>query len=347
MFESSEHELRLTGLEPRDLVRLSGAIRAGARVELDLAERAPRGLRLDELAPLFDTARATELADQRALEAFAAPVACRDADSAPSVTVIIPTHRRVPLGLGAFLAQDLPVEVLVVSNGPRGPVQAPGARLIRERWQGHGATRQAAVHRVRTPYVFFTVDDAIPLGRGFLRVLVEAMEDSPFEAMIARQIPWPDADPVTRARLRDWTPPGHKVHAAPQADHVGTLHRTETLRRHPLPAVPIAEDAWWSRDRHVGYAPMAPLLHSHPRAPLALYRRNRDIHAQLVAMGRAPIQVGAAMGALGALLRPVVEAGPGEAGNLLAELAGQLRGARLGAALRAAGSPPSAPGATR
>jgi hypothetical protein len=340
MTPRSDTPVRLTGLDRASLTRLASALREGARVALDLNEPAPRGMRLDELAPLFDTARATELADQRALEAFAAPAGDAHAEPAPAVTVVIPTHRRVPLGLAGFLNQDVPVEVLVISNGPEGPVQAPGARLVRERWQGHGATRQAAVRRVRTPFTFFTVDDAIPLGRGFLRVLIEALEDSPFEAMVARQIPWPDADPVTRARLRDWTPPGHKVHTAPQADHVGTLHRTETLRRHPLPDVPIAEDAWWSRDRHVGYAPMAPLLHSHPRAPLALYRRNRDIHAQLVAMGRAPAVSGAAVGAAGALLRPVIEAGPSEAVNLLAELAGQLRGARLGAALREAASIP-------
>ncbi len=308
MAEKAGDLLTLTRLEAEDLGRMADALRQGRPVDLDLATSAPRGLRLDELAPLFRRARAWDPADQRALDAFAAPSggALGPGPGSPRVTVIIPTHRQAPQGLKALLAQDLPVRVIVVANGPGVPDELPGAEVLRVPWRGHGPTRQRALALVDDPYVFLTVDDAIPLGRSLLRRLVEALEAGPWDAVIPRQIPWPDADPVTKERLRSWTPPGHRVVAAAQADHVATLHRTATLRAHPLPDVPIAEDAWWSRKRQVGLVPMAPVLHSHARSLLALYQRNRDIHEQLVAMGRAPV-VGEArelVGALPGLLRP-------------------------------------------
>ena len=106
------------------------------------------------------------------------------------------------------------------------------------------------------------------------------------------------------------------------------MHRTALLRAHPLPDVPIAEDAWWSQGRRVGYVPTAPVLHSHPRDARALYRRNRDIHEQLVALGRAPTvpSIGAVAAALPGLVRPVIDAGGSEVPNHLAELLGQWRG---------------------
>ena len=105
--------------------------------------------------------------------------------------------------------------------------------------------------------------------------------------------------------------------------------RTETLRSFPIPPVPIAEDAWWSLNRRVGYVPMAPVLHSHVRAPGPLFERNRAIHAQLVAMGHAPTvpDFSAWVKALPGVVRPALAAGPGELVNQLAELTGQWWGA--------------------
>ncbi len=102
--------------------------------------------------------------------------------------------------------------------------------------------------------------------------------------------------------------------------------------RHPIPDVPIAEDAWWSRNRRIGYVPMAPVLHSHVRRPLSLYRRNRDIHAQRVAMGEPPTvpSFRSALQSLPGVVRPALSAGPGELFNQLAELMGQWQGAWQG-----------------
>ena len=318
---------------------MAEALRKGEPIDLRLVRPPPAELRLDEIAPLCrsiscDNARvAAELCDSLAPGPL--PRSAQRSPG-PAVTAIIPCHQHPPVGLAALHSQDLPVRVLVLSNGAHGPRVVPGADVLRLPWQGHGATRQAAIAHVTDPYVLLTVHDAIPLGVGFVRTLVTALEDGGWDAVFARQIPWPDADPVTRSRLRQWTPSGDRVVAAAQLDHVAALYRTETLRAHPLPAVPIAEDACWSVGRRIGYVPMAPILHSHTRQPRALYRRNRDIHAQLVQLGQPPTvpSFSAVIAALPGVLRPVVQGGRGELANQLAELVGQWRGARMG--LRAA-----------
>jgi hypothetical protein len=249
--------------------------------------------------------------------------------TAVSVTAIIPACRGLPFGVRALLSQDVEVHVLVLSNGS-GPARVPDAEVIPVEWQGHGATRQAALEYVKTEHVFFTVDDAVCLGRRCLRTLVEALESGGWDGVMPRQVPQVDADAVTVDRLRRWTPGGHEVVERAQIDHVAALYRTETLRLHPLPSVPIAEDAWWSRDRRIGYVPMARVRHSHRREPGALYRRNRAIHAQLVAMGQDPSigSLSALVQALPGVVRPTIKAGPSELGNQLAELIGQWQGSR-------------------
>lgn len=326
--------LVLRRLDPTALRALSAAVRAGRPVDLDLEAPAPTGVRLDEIAPLLRRARAALPADEAALLASLPPPArpLDPGEQRPTVTVLIPTHRRVPLGLPALLQQDLPVRVLVLANGPDGPRSAPGAEVITVPWAGHGQTRQRALSLVDSPYVLFTVDDAVPCGRGFLRTLVEGLEESGANAIVARQVPWPDADAVTRARLRRWTPPGRRVVPFSQCDHVATLYRTDTLRRFPLPAVPIAEDLWWSQGKRVVLAPHAPVVHSHPRRPAELYARNRAIHAERARMGLPPTvpSLGAVSAALPSLVRPLLHGGPAELGNHLAELLGQWRGAAVG-----------------
>lgn len=324
----------LQDLSQASRVRMSEALRAGDPVRLELSGPVPADLRLADLAPLCYAATSTDPRDQRVIDAFRAPAG--RPGGGPGVTVILPCSRGMPLGVPALLRQDLPVRVLVLANGPEAPTRVPGAELLQVPWLGHGPTRQAALSQVRDPYVFFTVDDALVLGAGFLRTLVDALESGGWDAVTARQIAWPDADAVTADRVRRWTPAGHQTVPAPQADHVASLYRTETLRQHPLPPVPIAEDAAWSRGRRVGYVPMAPVVHSHTRSPGPLYRRTRDIHAQLVAHGQAPVvdSLGQVMGALPGVVRPAILGQRGEWQNQVAELLGQWRGARLGRTLR-------------
>ena len=49
--------------------------------------------------------------------------------------------------------------------------------------------RQEAIEHVQTPYVFLTVDDAIPMP-DCLDELVAEMEHGDWDALIARQIPF-------------------------------------------------------------------------------------------------------------------------------------------------------------
>lgn len=318
------------GLGPAELAAMSDALRRGDPLRLELEGHVPRDVRLDEIAPLLYTGLARDPRDQRVLDAFAAPAARRGHPA--RVTAIIPCSRGVPRGVHALHRQDLHVRVLVLSNGPDGPEHVSGAEILRVPWEGHGRTRQSALRHVTDPYVFFTVDDAIPLGQGFLRTLVEALDAGPWAAVTARQIPWPDADRVTAERLRRWTPAGHRVIPFPQTDHVAALYRTETLSADPLPDVPIAEDAVWSLTHLVGYVPDAPILHAHTRQAGALYRRNRDIHAQLAAAGQAPAMSSIAdvVAALPGIVRPSLHGQRGEWQNQIAELAGQWRGNRMG-----------------
>ncbi len=313
---------------------MARAIRDGEPVHLRLCgplsrgTRARRGVRLDEIVPLCSSVEVADVELLKHVEQARAPQATPG--SGHAVTAVIPTRGDSHPAVDALLSQDVDVRVLVLSNGA-GPTRIPGADVIRIPWRGHGPTRQEAIAHVQTPYVFFTVDDAIPLGAGCLRTLIEALQSGDWDAVTGRQIPWPDADAVTAARLRRWTPPGRDVVVTEQVDHVAAVYRTDTLRRHPLPDVPIAEDAWWSMGKRIGYVPTAPVLHSHTRSPGALYRRNRDIHAQLVAMGRAARvpSIGALVGALPGSVRPTLSGGVGELFNQVAELLGQWRGGGL------------------
>jgi len=324
--------VRVESLKNADRKAIAEALRVGESVELFLSEklgrgsRAQRNLRLDEIVPLCASADSDDPDLKEHMDRCRAPAA---GDRRPeTVTVVIPTHRRVPLGVPALSSQDMDVRIIVLSNG-EGPTEVDGAEVQRVEWLGHGATRAAVLDDIDSEFVFFTVDDAIPMGDGFLRTLVEGLESGLWDAAVARQIPWPDADAVTSSRLRRWTPPGSQVIAMSQTDHVGTLYRTETLRKFPLPAVPIAEDAWWSQGRDVAYVPMAPILHSHAREVGALFRRNRDIHEQLIAMGQQPAvpSFAALLAAVPGTIRPALTVGPNEWINQLAELAGQWRGA--------------------
>jgi hypothetical protein len=327
-----EGTVKITTWNKSERAQMADMIRRGQPIHLTMdaashrGHRAQRNIRIDEVAPLCDS---IHIADQRLSAAASAYLAPKSKGGAKAtVTAVIPTNRGCPAGIKALLSQDVDVDILVVSNGA-GPDHVEGARVLRMDWDGHGSIRARALNHVSSDYVFFTVDDAIPLGGGCIRQLIEVLDGGGWDAAVARQIPWPDADAVTAARLRRWTPPGHHVVQMAQADHVATLYKTSTLKQFPIPIRPIAEDAWWSLGRRVAYVPTSPVLHSHAREPRSLYARNRDIHKELIAMGHAPLipHLGAALAALPGVVRPSLACGPLEFVNQLAEIAGQWRGA--------------------
>jgi len=316
-------------LDRKERREMHQALLRGEPIALELWSPPAPEVRLDDIVPLCHSVRTWDRKLTVSLEAFLPPSA-KPGHSA-RVSVVIPSHRRVPWGICALSGQDVEVEILVVDNAPQ-PLEGEDlalARVLRLPWEGHGATRQRAVEHATGDYVFFTVDDAIPCGAGFLRTLVQALEEGGYDAISARQLAWPDSDPVTARRLRAWTPPGYRHRTAQQVDHVAALYRRSTLLEHPLPPVPIAEDLCWSQGRKLGYAPTAPAIHAHARRALPLFRRTRAIHAQHIAMGHEPRVPGPlhALGAAPSLARPVFEAGPAELINQTAELLGQLAAA--------------------
>lgn len=243
-----------------------------------------------------------------------------------SVSVIIPSHRRVPIGLNAFRNQDCVSEVIVLANGS---LKLPGEHVRQVRWQGHGKTRQDAVALASSEFILFTVDDALPLGPGCVREMVEALVDGDYEAVTGRQLPWPETDRLTRERLHNWTPPGTHHQAWSQVDHVFALYRKVTLLQHPLPDVPIGEDLHWSQNRRIGYVPTAPVFHAHPRKAKALYERTKALHAEHCRVGQPPCvpHLGAVLLSLPSVFKAGLVYGPQEIPNQLAELLGQWRGA--------------------
>ena len=314
----------LRTLDRRARSRLSQALRVGAPLDLDLDGAIPTPLVAADVAPLFRSVRAKDPSIESSLGRWRAPEGSEA--PGPEVTAIIPASRGRPLGVAALRGQDLLIRVLVLSNGPRGPSTVEGATVQRVPWKGHGGTRRAALADVRTPYVLFTVDDAIVLGPGCVRRMVDTLEATDADAVVARQVPWPDTDIVTRTRLRAWTPAADGPVPMSQSDHVCTLYRTRVLRTFPIPDVPIAEDLAWSSGRTVVLAPDAPVLHSHRRAVRALWSRERAIHAQRRRLGLPPTVAG-----LGPTLPSVLTAaryGAREVPRHAAEVLGQWWGGR-------------------
>ncbi len=301
-------------LDRAGLARLEAAVRAGEPVRLGrhALATAPAGVFPDEIAPLCHAV------DDPAAAPWLPPPARPRTDLA--VSVVIPTHRQRPIGLAALEAQDVETELIVLANG----AYTEGVRVP---WRGHGPTRNLGVQLARAPYVLLTVDDALPLGAGFVRTLVEALEAGGYDAVTARQVPWPTSDPTTRARLRAWTPPA-ALPGAPAAvtlDNVAALYRRDALLADPFDPVDIAEDWLWARRHRVGYVAAAPVAHAHPRRFAELYARTRAIHRQRVLAGEPPAVAGPA-----ALLRALPGTVGRDLGGALGELLGQWVGGREG-----------------
>lgn len=199
----------------------------------------------------------------------------------PSVTVIIPTHRQLPFGLNDFLKDPAVAEVIVVCNGSFLPLfNSEKLRFIHIPWCGHGQTRQLALAYVETPLVLFSVDDAIPWGHRPVSQMVETLKDPQWDAVVARQVPWPDAPLYIHNRLVNWMPPSDGPSLFSQCDHVGTLYRVRDLDRAPIPDVPIGEDIWWSIDKKIALAGHVNFLHSHPPTIKELWRREKALEQQ-------------------------------------------------------------------
>lgn len=246
----------------------------------------------------------------------------------PCVSVVIPSDLIDLEGALRWKAASGVLEVLFLYNGTDDPPQHPDIRVIQVEWSGHGSTRQSAVELCRGRFIFFTVDDALPLS-GIISELLSAFELLSCDALVARQIPWPNASAAVRERIASWTPYSKNPYRFSQADHVGTLYLREDLLREPLPSVDIAEDLIWSRDKRVFVVPEAHVLHSHKRSPLSLFRRERQIYRILTQHGFVHRRM--KLGLVRYLVRQLQQHGLREAFCCLGEELGQSLGSVEGA----------------
>jgi rhamnosyltransferase len=157
----------------------------------------------------------------------------------------------------------------------------------------------------RGELVVLLVQDALPLGPGWLRSLTAPLAEPCVGAATARQVAGPDAAPVVRAQLAQWpaaaaTPwrseplddtafarlaPAERLRRA-LVDDVCACLRRRAWEQVPFPDVAIAEDVGWARRAlaagwALAYAPDAVVEHAHDRAASAELRRTRLLHREL------------------------------------------------------------------
>ena len=130
----------------------------------------------------------------------------------------------------------------------------------------HGDTRNLLAARSRGEIMVFLTQDAIPSGTDWLERFVANFEDAEVGAAYARNVPRPDADPLTkifsegdmgytagRRELR--LPPAdeyaamgpHERRVLYNFNDVASAFRRELWRRHPFPRTPFGEDILMAR----------------------------------------------------------------------------------------------------
>ncbi len=303
-----------------------------------------------------------------------------EVDATPGISVVIPV-----LDGGADLvrlfdelnAQEVPdgMEILVVDSGSRdGSVDhaiAAGARVFRTRSFGHGRTRNEAAALARAPLVVLMTQDAWPRTSQFLTTLAHPLvEDDRLAGAWARQVPRSGTDPLVKATLRRWCPPGEDrlqralTRAAFDAmtpaeraaccrfDNVASCVRRAVWREHPFPDVPFGEDTAWAKrvllaGHDLLYRAEAEVTHAHETGLTDTFRRDRLAHELLarefgLRTVRGPAALGMAwIAGWGSDLRDLRTEGTGLVGTArglargswrrIGSLTGQYAGGRAGA----------------
>jgi len=237
----------------------------------------------------------------------------------PRVSIVIPTYNGAST-LGAVLDAigvqeiDAAVETIAIDSGSTdGTGELLRGRVTRliEIPRGtfdHGLTRNAGIEASTGDFVVLLVQDALPIGAGWLAALVEPLRADPrLAGTFARQEPRPDASAVTRHYLSRWAASSlePRTLAIDRAefeaidpmtrlqrstfDDVCSCIRREVWERHPFRSTTIGEDVEWARDvllagHRLAYVPQAAVIHSHDRSARYELRRTAALHARLHAL---------------------------------------------------------------
>ncbi len=233
----------------------------------------------------------------------------------PRATVVVPVlngARWLPALLESLRCQDVPVRVLAIDSASEDDSAAllshAGARVVsigRAEFD-HGETRNRGAREAWTECVVFLSQDAVPGDARFVSRLVERLEsDTRLAGVFARQVPRPDADPLTRRDLAAWVAGSSEPrlvveleparlaaleplerHRLTAFDNVASAVRRSVLLAHPFAATRFGEDLEWG-DRMIAqgfgiaYVPEAFVVHSHRRSARGLFRRNYLAHRAL------------------------------------------------------------------
>jgi rhamnosyltransferase len=166
----------------------------------------------------------------------------------------------------------------------------------------HGLTRNLGIERTRGDYVVLTVQDAEPANDRWLTALVAPLRSDPrLAGVFARQLPRPDASPLTRHYLQRWMGAAAERRTVSMTtdefealapalrldrctfDNVCSCIRRDVWRDHPFRATPIAEDVEWAKEVllagfRVAFEPTAEVVHSHDRSARDEFARTRALH---------------------------------------------------------------------
>ena len=293
---------------------------------------------------------------------------------APRASAVIPVRdgaAHLERLLPALRGQGLPggLEIVAVDSGSRDQsldlLRQFGARVLQIAGSefDHGTARNLGAREARGEVVIFLSQDAVPADRDFALRLVVALEQEPrLAGAFARQVPRPDADPLTKRDLRGWVaagpeprvvfrPPDDAALSSMERyglaafDNVASAVRRTVLLDQPFERTRFGEDVeWGQRVLRLGfglaYVPSAVVVHSHRRSTRRLFRRNYLGHRllfRLFGLRTVPDRphlvrscLGAVISDLGTLARD--GAGPRAwvvaPSQALAATYGQYRGAR-------------------
>ena len=231
----------------------------------------------------------------------------------PSVGVVVVTHaakRHLDHCLPPLLDSPLRPRVLVVnSSSGDGTVErarALGAEtwLVERRSFNHGATREAARHRIGTDIVVMVTPDAYATGPDVLERLVAPIAAGTAECAYGRQLPHEGADIVEAFGRAFSYPPTSELRSEADRPRLGSavgfcshawaawsnaaLDRIGGFRPTLVSEETIALARLLRQGGRVAYVAEATVRHSHRYGPLQEFTRHFDIgmtrarHAELL-----------------------------------------------------------------
>ena len=239
------------------------------------------------------------------------------------VSVVVPTwnggerFRRV---LDILARQDVPggLQLVVIDSGSRDGTReaaAAAGALVVDQDQAtfnHGATRNRGIEASAGQVVVLLTQDALPISESFVTGMLRPFADAAVDGAYGRQYPLPDADPILKHRLEQWSASRdepalqHLVQTDEAAslelfdelpplerylrcafDNVASAVRRSSWELRPFPPRNFGEDVAWARrillaGGTIAYEPSAEVEHSHPisikREFFRLYRDHKNLY---------------------------------------------------------------------